>query len=149
MGKWAQDEFIPKNPQKIIGNSRIVYRSSWELTVMNLLDQHPNVIQWASESISIPYKNPLTGRQSVYIPDFLVVYKDKTNKQRAELIEVKPMKEAIAENARSKRDKAALMVNTAKWAAAMLFCKKNGLIFRILTEADLYISKGSQLKRKK
>jgi hypothetical protein len=149
MGKWAQDEFIPKNPQKIIGNARIVYRSSWELTVMNLLDQHPNVIQWASESISIPYKNPLTGRQSVYIPDFLVVYKDKTNKQRAELIEVKPMKEAIAENARSKRDKAALMVNTAKWAAAMLFCKKNGLIFRILTEADLYISKGSQLKRKK
>ena len=149
MSKYSQDEFVPKNPQKLIGNSRPFYRSSWELTVMTLLDQHPNVINWASESVSIPYVNPLTGKQSVYIPDFLVLYKDKSGKQRAELIEVKPSKEAIAENAKSKRDKAALLINTAKWAAAMSWCKKNGVSFRILTEADLYISKGTQMKKRK
>jgi hypothetical protein len=149
MSKYSQDEFVPKNPQKLIGNSRPFYRSSWELTVMTLLDQHPNVINWASESVSIPYVNPLTGKQSVYIPDFLVLYKDKSGKQRAELIEVKPSKEAIAENAKSKRDKAALLINTAKWAAAMSWCKKNGISFRILTEADLYISKGTQMKKRK
>jgi hypothetical protein len=149
MSKYSQDLFVPKNPQKLIGNSKPFYRSSWELTVMTLLDQHPNVINWASESVSIPYVNPLTGRQSVYIPDFLVLFKDKSGKQRAELIEVKPRKEAIAENAKSKRDKAALLINTAKWAAAMTWCKKNGITFRILTEDDLYISKGKQLKKRK
>ena len=149
MSKYSQDEFVPKNPKKLIGNARPFYRSSWELTVMTLLDQHPNVINWASESVTIPYQNPLTGKFSTYIPDFLVVYKDKFGKQRAELIEVKPKKEAIAENVKSKRDKAALVVNTAKWAAAMTWCKKNGFNFRILTEDDLYISKGSQMKRKK
>ena len=84
----------------------------------------------------------------MYIPDFLIVYQDKFGKRRAELVEVKPKKEAIAENAKSKRDKAALLVNTAKWAAAMMYCKKNGLVFRILTEDDIYIKKGSQIKRK-
>ena len=115
---------------------------------MTLLDQHPNVINWASESVSIPYINPLTGKRSVYIPDFLIVYQDKHGRKRAELVEVKPAKEAIAENARSKRDKAALMINTAKWAAAMQWCKKNGFTFRILTENELYIRKGNQLKKR-
>lgn len=148
MVKYSQDEFIPKNPQKLIGNPRPFYRSSWELTVMNLLDQHPNVINWASESVAIPYKNPLTGKMHQYFPDFLIIYKDKHGKKRAELVEVKPSKEAIAENAKSKRDKAALLVNTAKWAAALRWCKENGFTFRILTENDLYIRKGKQLKKK-
>lgn len=146
--KYSQAVFVPKNPQKLIGNAQPFYRSSWELTVMTLLDQHPNVINWASESVTIPYINPLTGKKSIYIPDFLIVYRDKSGNQRAELVEVKPKKEAMQENARSKRDKAALMVNTAKWAAAMTFCKKNGLSFRILTEDQIYISKGAQLKKK-
>lgn len=148
MARYSQDEFIPKNPQKLVGNAKPFYRSSWELTVMSLLDQHPNVIQWASESIAIPYKNPLTGKMHQYIPDFFIVYKDKSGRERAELIEVKPAKEAIEEKAKSKKDKAALLVNTAKWAAAMTFCKKNGIHFRILTENELYIRKGNQLKKK-
>jgi TnsA endonuclease N terminal len=148
MSKYSQDNFVPKNPQKLVGNARPYYRSSWELTVMTLLDNHPNVIQWASESITIPYVNPLTGRRATYIPDFFVLYKDKIGRERAELIEVKPAKEAIAENAKSKRDKAALLVNTAKWAAAMTYCKKAGINFRILTENDIYITKGNKLKKK-
>jgi len=147
MSKYSQDWFVPKNPQKLIGKQKIMYRSSWELTVMNLLDQHPNVINWASESISIPYQNPLTGKWTQYIPDFMILYQDKSGKRRAEVVEVKPAKEAMAEVAKSKRDKAALLVNTAKWAAAMAFCKKHGMAFRVLTENDLYIRKGNQLKK--
>lgn len=149
MSKYSQDEFIPKNPHKLVGNSRPFYRSSWELTVMQLLDQHPYVINWASESISIPYIHPLTGNRSTYIPDFFVVYKDKHGRQRAELIEVKPKKESLAENAKSKRDKATQIVNTAKWTAAMTWCKKNGVHFRVLTEDMIYINKGKNLKRSK
>lgn len=148
MSKYSQDLFRAKNPHKIVGNAKPFYRSSWELTVMTLLDNHPNVIQWASESITIPYVNPLTGNRSVYIPDFFVLYKDKSGRERAELIEVKPRKEAIAENAKSKRDRAALVVNTAKWAAAMAYCKKAGINFRVLTEDQIYITKGQQLKKR-
>ena len=148
MSKFSQGEFIPKNPQKIIGKSVPVYRSSWELRVMMLLDQHPYVINWASESVAIPYKSPLDGRMHQYIPDFLIVYKDKRGQQKAELIEVKPAKEAIAENARSKRDKAALVLNTAKWAAAMTWCKKNGINFRVLTEDQIFVTKGTQRRKK-
>lgn len=148
MSKYSQGQFIPTNPQKLVGNATIYYRSSWELTVMTLLDKHPNVVHWASESITIPYVNPLTGKRSLYIPDFFVLYKDKNGKERAELIEVKPAREAIAENAKSKRDKAALLVNTAKWASAMTYCKQAGINFRILTEDQIYITKGKQLKKR-
>jgi len=78
----------------------------------------------------------------------LIVYKDKFGKQRAELVEVKPAKEAIAENAKSKRDRAALLLNTAKWGAALLYCKKNGLNFRILTEDQIFVKKGTQSRKR-
>lgn len=149
MPKYSQGQFVPKNPYKIVGNATIWYRSSWELAMMTFLDSHPSVIQWASESISIPYINPLTGQRKSYIPDFLVLYKDKNGKQHAELIEVKPKKEAMVENAKSKRDKAFLIINTAKWAAAMAYCKKNGLTFRLITEDDLWPKTGKQHKSRK
>jgi hypothetical protein len=144
MTKYNQGQFIPKNPQKIVGNAKILYRSGWELAMMTFLDNHPSVIQWASESIRIPYVNPLTGRRSQYVPDFLVLYQDKNGKQHAELIEVKPKKEAMLENAKSKRDKAFLILNTAKWAAAAQWCKKSGVSFRIVTEDQLFVQKGKK-----
>lgn len=147
MAKYSQGIFTPINPQKIIGKAVISYRSSWELKVMHLLDNHPNVIQWASESIRIPYINPLTGRRAEYIPDFLILYQDKHGKKRAEMVEVKPAKEALAENAKSKRDKAAIILNTAKWTACLKYCKQHGLFFRILTEHDIFITKGKQIKK--
>jgi TnsA endonuclease N terminal len=142
MSKYSQGFFIPKNPQKLIGNASPFARSSWELLMMQFLDNHPNVIQWASESIKIPYENPLTGKKSQYVPDFLVMYQDSHGKRRAELVEVKPRKEAMLEHAKSKRDKAFLLVNSVKWAAAMVFCKKNGLTFRVIDETNLFKQKG-------
>ena len=149
MSKYSQGAFVPKNPNKLIGNASPVYRSSWELAMMTFLDSHPSVIQWASESVRIPYKNPLTGKNSQYVPDFLVLYQDRNGNQRAELVEVKPKKEAMLENAKSKRDKAFLMVNQAKWAQAIIWCKKHGVTFRLITEDDLWPKTGQQNKTKK
>jgi hypothetical protein len=148
MSKFSQGTFVPKNPQKIVGNARIQYRSSWEFVFMTMLDTHPNIINWASESIAIPYKNPLTGRIHRYFPDFLIYYIDKFGNKRAEMIEVKPAKEAIMERAKSKRDKAALIVNTAKWAAAIMFCKKNGMMFKVMTEDDIFTKNGKNIKKR-
>lgn len=138
MSKWAQGEFVPRNPEKYLGTRRIKYRSSWEWTFANFCDNHPNVIGWASESIQIPYFNPVLGKQTIYVPDFLVIYVDKNGQQHGELIEVKPSKEAIAERARTARDKLVLAINTAKWRAAAAWCKQQNLVFRVVTERELF-----------
>lgn len=136
--KYAQGKFTPTHPEKYAGKKEPTYRSGWEFTFMQFCDNHPNVIQWASESINIPYKNPLTGKNTIYVPDFFMVYQDKRGNRRAELIEVKPKSQTTMENARSQRDKAAVAVNYAKWEAATAWCKQQGIVFRVVTEADIY-----------
>ena len=51
----------------------INYRSSWELTVAQYLDQNPDVLSYEYESIIIRYA--IAGRYRRYTPDFLVLYK--------------------------------------------------------------------------
>jgi hypothetical protein len=138
MTKYSQGEYTPVNASKYVGKYPIAYRSSWELSVFRVLDAHPNVTQWASESITIPYMHPLTGKWTFYVPDLLIVFTDKNGVKRAELVEIKPSKETYDDRAKSKRDKAVLAVNKAKWAAAMAWCHKNGLTFRVLTEIQLF-----------
>lgn len=145
--KYTQGVFTPKNPQKVIGNNKIMYRSSWELRLMSFLDAHPNVINWGSECLRIPYVNPLTGKSTIYVPDFLIKYADASGTQRVEMVEVKPKKETLWEAAKSKRDKAYVILNTAKWSAASQFCAKNGIKFRILNEDDIFVTKAKARKR--
>lgn len=142
MAFYNQGVFQPKNPSKYVGTFPITFRSAWELTFMNTCDQHPNVIQWASESIKIPYQDPMTGKWRQYIPDFLIVYVDKNGKKHGEIIEIKPLSQTLAEKAKSKRDREALVLNQAKWAAAQAFCRRQGLTFRVMTEAQLYRQPG-------
>ena len=142
MPKYSQGVFTPKNPAKVGGNPAPIFRSSWGLTCMHFFDTHPSIIQWASEFIKIPYKNPLTGKQSLYVPDFLIVYQDKAGNNIGELIEIKPKKETVMENAKSKRDKAFVIVNTAKWAAAFAWANKQGLKFRVVNEDSIFKQKG-------
>ena len=145
MSKFSQGSFVPKNPEKLVGKANPQYRSSWELFFMNFLDQSPSVLQWASESIRIPYKNPFDVReQKQYVPDFLVLYIDKFGKKHAELIEIKPKKEAMMEHAKSRKDKAFLILNTAKWQAAAKYCAKHNLKFVVLTEDQIFKSRGKK-----
>ena len=144
MSKYSQGRYLPKYPAKLIGSKSPQYRSSWELSVMNFLDTHPSVIQWGSECLSIPYKNPFTGKQTVYVPDFLIKYQDKSGRQRVEMIEVKPKKETFMEAAKSKRDRAFVVLNSAKWRAAMEFCSRNGIHFRVLNEDQIFVNKGKR-----
>lgn len=139
MPNFAQGKFTPKNPAKYVGKHEPRYRSGWELTFMMFCDNHDGIIQWASEAIQIPYKNPLTGKQTIYIPDFFVLYQDKYGNQKAEIVEIKPKKQSLIESkSASVRDRATVAVNHAKWAAAMAYCKKIGCSFRVVTEDDLY-----------
>lgn len=138
--KFAKGEFPIKNPAKYMGKLPAIYRSSWEMTLMRVFDDHPNILGWSSESISIPYQNPLTGRWSMYIPDFLVVFVDKDGTKRCEMIEVKPIKETpgFNEGRISTKTKLTQAINQAKWAAAMAYCHKRGWYFRVATERDMF-----------
>lgn len=134
----SQGTFTMNYPEKYIGANPPVYRSSWEKDFMHTCDENPAIMQWAAEPFSIPYRCPITGNKKNYWPDFLLSYMKKDGTMVHELVEIKPIKESLLEKAKSRRDKAALLMNQAKWSAANQFCKSNGLTFRILTEQQLY-----------
>ena len=77
MSKFAQGPYTVKNAAKYVGKGTPRYRSGWEHAFMRFLDNNDHVVNWASESLSIPYRNPVTGKQSMYVPDFLITYRNK------------------------------------------------------------------------
>jgi hypothetical protein len=145
---YAQGFYTLLHPEKYVGKGTPKYRSGWELTFMRFCDNHPSVVNWASENVRIPYRNPFTGKDTFYVPDFFVVYQNASGR-KAELIEIKPKAQAVMELARSQQEKAAVALNMCKWAAARIWCKQMGATFRILTEEDIYNNTNPTKKRRK
>lgn len=138
--------FKPTNPAKYRGDpTRIVYRSSWELKVMNYLDAHKDVIQWSSEELFVPYRSPIDNKVHRYFPDFIIRKKNIDGSTETLMLEVKPFKETKPPVKQSKQTKKYLKevytwgINNAKWEAAREFCKERKWKFMILTENELGI----------
>ncbi len=139
MGKFAKGKYTMKHPEKYVGTKVPTYRSSWEWSFMNFCDTNNSVQKWASEAIQIPYRDPLTNRQTVYVPDFFIQYADKFGKMHVELIEIKQASQTILERVgKNKYNQAQFVKNQAKWAAATLWCRQQGIKFRILNENDIF-----------
>jgi len=138
MSKWAQGVYQVINPKKYVGQGMPRYRSGWEHSFMRFLDENNNIMQWASESVRIPYLHPLTGKMTTYVPDFLITYKTRDNTMRAELIEIKPKGQSAITEGQKPRDRAVVAVNYAKWDAATKWCRNQGLTFRVITEDDMF-----------
>ena len=137
--KYAQGLYEVKNINKYVGKSKPKYRSGWELTFMIVCDTNDKIISWASESMAIPYRHPVTGKQHKYIPDFFIVYQDKLGKVKAEIIEIKPKKQSIIESkVASAKDRMTVAINHAKWQSANAYAKSQGVLFRVITEDDLF-----------
>ena len=137
--RFARGKFYPKNQEKYVGLKTPTYRSSWEHAFMRLCDEHPNVAKWASESIKIPYRHPFTGKYTVYVPDFFIVYNDKEGRKHAELVEVKPKAQTTMENAgRSHAKQKQVVINNAKWEAASAYARQNKIKFRVVSEEQLF-----------
>jgi len=144
MSKFAQGVYRVTNPLKYVGKREPRYRSGWELAFMRFCDTNDNILQWASESIVIPYRHPLTGRMTNYVPDFLITYRTRDNRMCAEVIEIKPKKQSVLESKASARDRAVVAVNYSKWDAATKWCRRQGLQFRVITEDDIFRQGGSK-----
>jgi hypothetical protein len=136
----------PKNPQKYLGDYNNIWaRSSWEVRVMNWFDRNPDVIEWGSEELVIPYISPVDGRPHRYFPDFFVKVKTKEGKTKTMVVEVKPDRETKEPKQRQKITKQYIDevvtygVNQAKWKYAEEYCLDRGWEFKVLTEKHLGI----------
>ena len=136
--------FTPKNPQKYAGDPKnIIYRSTWECKVMNWLDLNPDIISWASEELTVPYKSPVDGRFHRYFPDFLVKVKTRTGVVKTMMLEVKPKHQTVPPVPQQRKTKKYINevvtygVNQAKWKAANEYCLDRGWEFKVLTEDHL------------
>lgn len=138
--RFKQGFFDQYNPAKYVGPKPIIYRSGWELRFMRLCEFNPEVIQWSSESIVIPYTmrelckktGKFVDKRHNYHPDFTVVLKSG----QKILIEVKPLSQSPKSEASIQRDPVQYK-NARKWKAALLWSKQNNYLFRVINETHL------------
>ena len=96
------------------------------------------MVEWASETVVIPYRSPLDRRIHRYFVDFYLKTVGGTY-----LIEVKPDRFTRPPEPRRKTKKylqevAQWGVNEAKWKSAQEFCDDRGWIFKIITEKEAW-----------
>jgi hypothetical protein len=139
-------KYSPKNIHKYKGDYRnIVYRSSWELKFMKYCDMRPNVLEWGSEEIVIPYRSPLDNRIHRYFVDFYVKIQDSSGNITKYLIEIKPSRQTVPPKKPQTQTKGYIyevteyVKNQAKWKAAKEFCDYRMWKFKILTESELKV----------
>lgn len=107
---------------------------------MKRLDRDPQVVQWASEEVVVPYVSPIDGNWHRYFTDFFVEFKDG----RRLLIEVKPLAQTMPPKKPRYQTKRYVMEaleyckNRAKWAAAEKYAARHGWEFKIFTERDIF-----------
>lgn len=143
--KWKQGFFIPKKPLKVMNIMEtsepqpIVYRSGWEKQFAEWCDSTDAIIRWGSEVIRILYKDPIKNKMSFYTPDFYIEYLDNNKKLKKVLIEIKPLKETTLKETSNGYDKLMVAKNSMKWAAAIDYCKKRDIEFKVMHERNLGI----------
>jgi hypothetical protein len=138
--------FKPKNPQKYLGDSNnIIYRSLWEFKFMRYLDEHKDIINWASEELAINYLSPVDKKIHRYFPDFIVKKKNKDGTIDVVMVEIKPSKQTVAPIEKTKKKRQYISevltyaINEAKWKAATDYCLDRKWKFLIITEKELGI----------
>ena len=137
-------KFKPKNYKKYKGDpTKIYYRSLWERRFMVYCDNNPNIVEWGSEEIIIPYKSPVDKRVHRYFPDFYIKYVNSKGQAIREIIEVKPKSQCKPppvpkrQTRKFKQKVLTYIINQAKFKAAEEFCKDRKMGFHILTEDHL------------
>lgn len=139
MAKYRTYAFDPVNREKYTGGAgQIILKSSWELEFAKHCDLLPSVLSWGYEMVKIPYHDPLTGDQKVYIPDFFVTVAQLDGYSTNYVFEIKPMSEQLDGFARNSKDAASIARNNAKWMAAAQWCDRHSAEFAVLNETDLF-----------
>jgi len=132
--------FKPKNIKKYKGDwKKIVYRSLWERNTFRWLDNNPDILEWSSEEIVIPYRCKTDNRVHRYFVD--VYFKAKNGKKY--LIEIKPKKQCSPPKQPKRKTKRYLnevmtyIKNQSKWEAALQFASHKDMEFQVWHEDTL------------
>lgn len=140
--RFHQGTYRPTNQSKFIGKE-CVFRSGLELKFFRFCDGNPNVVKWGSECVTVPYFDPVQKKMRTYYIDNYVVIKEGDQIVKY-LVEVKPHKQTLPPNTKSRKKKSNLlfeqaqyMTNSSKWDAARSFASKMGAKFIIITEKEL------------
>ena len=127
-GKFKQGFYQPQYPEKFKASSNIMntapipqYRSSWELKMYKWCDMNEDIEYWGTESMAIPYFDPVKQKQRRYFPDVFIKFKDG----RKVIVEIKP----AAQNKHP--------TNQAKWESAEKYAKQIGADFVVMNEKHL------------
>jgi hypothetical protein len=126
--RFKQGYYQPVNPEKFRQSSNMMntgpfpfYRSSWELKMYRWCDQNENIEFWGTESVHIPYFDPVKQKMRRYFPDVFI----KFNDGRKVIIEIKP----ASQNNNP--------TNQAKWEQAQKYAKQIGGEFVVMNEKQL------------
>jgi hypothetical protein len=139
MARYRTYGYTPINPEKFKnGTDELIVKSSWELEFAKSCDLFPSVLGWSYETTKIPYRDPLSGRQKVYIPDFFVEVAQSDGYSQHFVFEIKPMHEQLDEYARNSKDAALIARNRAKWMAATMWADRHSAEFVVLNEKDIF-----------
>lgn len=135
-----------KNPHKYKGNpNNVIWRSTWELKFLRYLDEHPNIIEFSSEEIVIPYLSPIDEKYHRYFVDFMFKVRTKDNKIKQYLVEIKPHCQTVEPKKPKRITESYInavktyLVNSAKWTAAKEWAAKHGIEFVVITEEHLFL----------
>lgn len=144
--KLKQGIYKPVNKEKYIGKiSNIIYRSGLEKKYFRYCDFNPNILEWSSEEVVVPYVS-IDNKTHRYFLDLYIKVKTKTGEIKKFIIEIKPRsftvppklpKKGGTSNKFYKESVKNFLVNKAKWEEASKFAKKNDMEFKVLTEFDI------------
>ena len=145
---FVQGYYNPLNPDKYIGPTPIIYRSSWERKFCIMCDNKESVLKWSSEPVTIKYKWSKDGKEHKYYPDFYMKTAGENDEAPVEwLVEIKPeaqIKKPLPPKTKSKKAlhsykflAEAYIKNRDKYAYANAWCENRGWRFIVLTEKTL------------
>lgn len=129
-----------KNPHKYAGDhTKVVYRSLWEKYCFRWCDNNPQVRNWSSEEVVIPYRYDIDKKLHRYFMDLKIVYESG----KVVLVEIKPDKETRPPKVPQRKTKRYItegltyVKNQNKWNAAQDYALDRGWHFEIWTEKTL------------
>jgi len=144
-GPFKQGYYEPINPDKYKTNTKkIIYRSSWEFKLCRWFDLTPEVIEWASEPLSIKYFFTLDNKMHTYYPDFYFAFRKPDGTIIKYIVEVKPTEQLQKPELPKRKTPNTIknynylmetfIKNTCKRQYAKKWCDDNGYVFVYVTE---------------
>jgi hypothetical protein len=111
---------------------------------MKWLDLTPEVVEWASEPMSIKYFYIVDQKTHNYFPDFYFAYKKPNGQLVKYIVEVKPKNQLVKPEQPKRKTPNTIknynylmecfLKNTCKRSAAKKWCDDNGYKFVYITE---------------